>query len=171
MMALMDSAATNRQIHISASEYERLKIRQAEWRKDFVFTEDVLQKMRKPRRFTDNMRKPKTLTDKLKAEHERRKSIGFYKGENNACYGTHFKWYNDGIKNYRIDGNPPAGLIPGKIQKIKVFQSYYVINDLEFHSEKEVYNFMKSSLTFSTWKRKNIDFLKSIKLNENGRDC
>lgn len=165
MMAIMDSAATNRQIYISASEYERIKIRQAEWRKDFVFTEDILQKMRKPRRFTNNMRKPKTATPARIAECEHKRIT--MAGKSNPLYGTHFEWYNDGQRNYRITENPPAGLVPGKLQK-QIIHYVYVINDLEFYSEKEVYNYMKPNLTFSTWKRKNTDFIKSIKCKYEG---
>jgi hypothetical protein len=164
MMSIMDSHFSNRgKFCISAKEYQHIKEKFIRSRLGTKHSPETLAKMRKPRRFMENMRKPKTLTDKLKAEHERRISIGFFKGENNACYGTHFEWYNDGKRNFRITGEPPVGLTKGKIQK-KTIRSTYIYNGIEFHSEKEIYKYLNSNLTFSTWKRKNYELLKNSKL-------
>lgn len=163
MMLIMDTDRLGRgKFNVSAREYQKLKDHFADLRTGSKHSDETLRKMRKPRLHTDNMRKPKTLTAKLKAEHERRKSIGFYKGENNACYGTHFEWYNDGKRNFRISGEPPEGLVKGNIQK-KVIRSTYILDGIEFHSEKEIYKHSKSDLPFSTWKRKNYELLKRSK--------
>ena len=121
MMACMDNDCLNRNVNISAKEYQCIKERLSNWRHSFKFSEEALAKMRKKRKHTDNMRKPKTRTAALIAEQERRKALGFFKGENNPLYGSHFEWYNDGMRNYRITSTDNTdGLTKGKLQKKRV---------------------------------------------------
>ena len=117
----MDNDCLNRNVGVSAKEYQCIKERLSDWRHSFKFSEEALAKMRKKRKHTDNMRKPKTRTAALIAEQERRKAIGFFKGENNPLYGSHFTWYNDGVRNYRITSTDNTdGLTKGKLQKKRV---------------------------------------------------
>ena len=121
MMCIMDSPDTNRgKFNISAIEFQKLRENYSEIRKNFRYSEESKQKMRKKRNNTENMKKPKTRTEALIKEQQRRINIGFFKGKNNPMYGSHFTWYNDGKRNYRIKtGDNIDGLIKGKIEKSK----------------------------------------------------
>lgn len=119
MMAIMDSPFSNRgKFCISANEYQHIKEEFIRSRIGTKHSPETLAKMRKPRRFTDNMRKPKTATALRIAECERRKIT--FAGEGNPMYGSSFKWYNDGKRNYRItDEKDAVGLTRGKLEKRK----------------------------------------------------
>lgn len=156
----MDNDCLNRNVSVSAKEYQCIKERLSDWRHSFKFSEEALAKMRKKRKHSDNMRKPKTRTAALIAEQERRKTIGFFKGENNPLYGSHFEWYNDGVRNYRITSTDNTdGLTKGKLQKKRV---KYKLNGMQFTSLKEIYAYSKVTESFSTWKRHNAQFINEL---------
>ena len=157
----MDNGCLARNVNVSAKEYQCIKERLSDWRHSFKFSEEALAKMRKKRKHTDNMRKPKTRTAALIAEQERRKALGFFKGENNPLYGSHFAWYNDGMRNYRIASTDNTdGLTKGKLQKKRV---KYELNGKQFTSLKEIHDYCNTSIPFTTWKRHNAQFINELK--------
>lgn len=160
-MACMDNDCLNRNVNVSAKEYQCIKERLSDWRHSFKFSEEALAKMRKKRKHTDNMRKPKTRTAALIAEQERRKALGFFKGENNPLYGSHFEWYNDGVRNYRITSTDNTdGLTKGKLQKKRV---KYELNGIQFTSLREIHDYYHITVPFTTWKRYNAQFINELK--------
>ena len=161
MMACMDNDYLNRNVRVSAKEYQCIKERLSDLRHSFKFSEEALAKMRKKRKHTDNMKKPKTRTAALIAEQERRKALGFFKGENNPLYGSHFAWYNDGVRNYRIACTDNTdGLMKGKLQKKRV---KYELNGMQFTSLKEIHDYYHITVPFTTWKRHNAQFINELK--------
>lgn len=116
MALLVGSWSSSRaKIGISANEYQRLKEKAASLRRGTHHTVEALAKMRQPRKHTGNMRKPKSRTARLIAEHQRRFNDPAYK-ERFSTKGTHFTWYTDGRRDFRIkEGAPiPKGLVPGR---------------------------------------------------------
>lgn len=176
MMCIMDGDCCRGKFFISANEYQKLKEKFNEYRKNFIFDENALSKMRKKRKFTENMKKPKTKTEKLKNEYNRRKQIGHYAKMLEAKKRLKLKWYNDGFKNYCLDINDEniKNLKPGRIFKHKT-NGKYIIDDKVFYTEKELFNYLKEiknyNFSFSTWKNKHKDFIKSCNVYENGRNC
>lgn len=157
----MDNDCLNRNVSVSAKEYQCIKERLSDWRRSFKFSKEALAKMRKKRKHTDNMRKPKTRTAALIAEQERRKALGFFKGENNPLYGSHFAWYNDGVRNYRIASTDNTdGLTKGKLQKKRV---KYELDGKQFTSLREIHAQICTTESFSTWKRRNAQFIDELK--------
>lgn len=101
---------------ISANEYQRLKERAAALRRGTHHTAEALAKMRRPRKHTCNMRKPKTPTAKLVAEHQRRFADPIYR-KRFSTKGTHFKWYTDGSRDFRVKEGElaPPNSAPGRV--------------------------------------------------------
>ena len=56
------------------------------------------------------------------SKETKRKMSKVKSGENNPCYGTKFKWINDGIQNKRcpLDEDIPEGFVRGRLKTVKL---------------------------------------------------
>ena len=105
---------------LSSRQYEKVKLEYSNYKSEDMKGENNSfygkHHSEETKRKMSEAKKGRTLS-----EETRRKMSEVLKGENNPCYGTKFKWINDGIQNRRcqLDEDIPEGFVRGMLKKYK----------------------------------------------------